>query len=73
MSEQLKLSGTSRGKELLEQVDQLVMTRPAAWGDGQILQWLISNAPAIIALIKTIIALFNTPTPTPAPQPGPVS
>lgn len=33
---------------------------------------LVSAAPAVIAMIQQIIAIFKRPTPTPTPAPGPV-
>ena len=68
MSETL-VSGTAAGREILEKLDVLVATKPMAWGDGQILAWLVANMPAIIALVKQIIALFSQPTPAPTPGP----
>ena len=73
MSEELKLSGTSRGRDVLEQIDLLVANKPTAWGDGQILAWLIANGPLIIKLAKTLWAVFVQPTPAPTPTPGPVA
>mgnify|MGYP001582618753 CR=1 FL=1 len=74
--ESLLASASPEARAVVALMQAAGIEKPAAWGNGQFLQWLIANAPAIIQMVKTIISMFGTavvPTPAPTPTPGPTA